>query len=271
MKEIKKEMISIIVPYYNGEAFIEETIESCFNQTYRNIEVIVVDDNSPNPFPNYLLQKYPQIKLIRNNINCGFCKSSNIGVRASCGEYILVLGQDDILLPEHIKKMMTSFLGENVVAVYCGYHLIDENGNDYKTCKNNDECELNMIDMTKHAIHTCGLIMKRNPFITVNGYPEEYGNYGEWELWIKLLTKGRIVFNAQTYALYRRHKNNITYSFTNYETYIQVYKYHKHCKLLAVSLYSGNCLRKGILYFQTYIWCLKRKIIIILRKMGIYK
>lgn len=263
-------MVSIIIPYYNGDKFIEETIESCFNQTYRDLEVIIVDDNSPRPFPNYLLERYKKITLISNSVNQGFCRNSNIGVKTASGEYIIVLGQDDVLLADHIEKMLKSF-DDNVVVAYCGYHLIDENSVDYRVCKNNDEREVTMEDLAKHSIHTCGLMMQRDAFIKVGGYPEDFGNFGEWDLWIKLCEIGRIVYNTETHGLYRRHRNNITNNFQDYNQYVALYRYHKRCKFSALAKCDMPIPLKLISYSKVLFWCLKRKIIIVLRRVGIYK
>lgn len=265
-------MVSIVIPYYNGEMFIEKTIDSCYRQTYSDIEVIIADDNSPTPVPATLLERYPNIKVIRNTTNQGFCKNSNIGVSTAQGEYIIVLGQDDMLPSNHIECMIKSFEENDVVVAYCGYHLIDEYDVDYKTGKSNyNKPELTMVDLADHSIHTCGLMMRRDAFLQVGGYPEDFDNFGEWELWIKMCSIGRIVFNEFTYGLYRRHRNNITNSFQDYDKYVMLYQFYKRCKHSALKLCKIDCKKRIRMYAAFYGWCVRKRIAIILRKWRLYQ
>ena len=264
-------MVSIVIPYYNGEAFIEDTLNSCIHQTYPHIEIIVVDDMSPKEIPESIVEKYSKypVRFVKNMQNIRFCPTANRGINLAAGEYVIVLGQDDMLLENHVETMLKEFTSD-VGAVYCGYHLIDENGVDYATHKNLPERELCMTDLFHHSIHTCGLMIRKSTFWGVGGYPEQFGNFGEWELWIKILERSKIVFCKDTYGLYRRHKNNLTNDFGNLEIYKKVYQFHKRCKKLALRKGEYKLLEKFALQIHYVKWSLKRKIAILAKRTGIF-
>jgi glycosyltransferase involved in cell wall biosynthesis len=92
-------LISIIIITYNRVNIVDNAIKSCLNQTYKNIEIIIIDDCSQDNTYNYLLNKYKNynnIHIYRNNINSGEGYSRNIGVEYSSGKYITFLDDDDI-------------------------------------------------------------------------------------------------------------------------------------------------------------------------------
>lgn len=104
--------VSVIIPCYNCEETIEDTVESVFNQTYKNIELILVDDCSSSALSFKKLQsfqaKYPNkdIKVFQTNKNSGQSAVRNIGILNSNGKYIAFLDSDDIWLPNKIEKQV---------------------------------------------------------------------------------------------------------------------------------------------------------------------
>ena len=102
--------VSIVIPVYNGEAFIREALDSLVNQTYNNIEIVIVDDNSPDN--SYLIEdeykkNYPDIiNIIRLEENGGVSHAFNVGIDNANGEYVCLLGQDDWLDYDCIEKMV---------------------------------------------------------------------------------------------------------------------------------------------------------------------
>ena len=94
-------LISVIIPVYNAEQYLPETLDSVFTQTYTNIEVITVDDGSTDKSAE-IIKRYPAVKYIRQK-NGGVSNARNSGIKASSGDYIAFLDQDDLWLPEKLK------------------------------------------------------------------------------------------------------------------------------------------------------------------------
>ena len=113
-------LVSIVIPCYNGEAYLKEAIESALAQTYRPIEIIVVDDGSTDR-SSEIAQKFP-VRYIRQP-NRGLTKSRNLGVRKSRGSYVVFLDADDRLKPDAIKTGIRVLSEHPECAMAVGDHI----------------------------------------------------------------------------------------------------------------------------------------------------
>lgn len=229
-------MVSIIIALFNGSHYISKTIESVINQEYNDIELIIIDDcstdNSVEIVSNWK-SKDPRISLYVNKENMGFCKTANVGVGYCKGELVLVLGQDDLLCPDHISKMVLSFNQTECAVVYCDYYGINKFGEIVDLSSHCLQRELRIMDFLKYnAMPSCGALIQKKYFDAVKGYPvfDEFPQYGEWYLWIKLAECGRIIFCNDVHALYRKHENNLTSTFSDNKVQIKLEKYWNICR-----------------------------------------
>jgi hypothetical protein len=126
-KRKEKIRVSIIVPMYNVEQYIPYCINSLINQTYSNIEIILIDDCSTDntiKIVRKFVEKYPEIiKLLRNNVNIGTYKSINKGIDISTGRYITIIGADDCFEKDKVEKQVIE-LKKDIVACFCLYQRI---------------------------------------------------------------------------------------------------------------------------------------------------
>lgn len=125
--------VSVIIPVYNAEKFIEETIQSVLNQTYEDIEIILVDDcskdNSREIIKEYA-KKYKNIIYYLQEKNFGAAVARNKGLDLAKGRYIAFLDSDDLWYSEKIEKQINFMRKNNNVAFcYTAYEMIDEEGN----------------------------------------------------------------------------------------------------------------------------------------------
>src|SRR5947209_4924853 len=125
-------LVSVIVPAYNAENFIGETLNSVLAQTYENIEVIVVDDGSRDltaAIVKNAARRDRRVKLLRQQ-NLGVAMARNLAIARSSGEYIAPLDADDIWYPSKIEKQVRSLEtgGRKAGASYCWCVSINENG-----------------------------------------------------------------------------------------------------------------------------------------------
>jgi teichuronic acid biosynthesis glycosyltransferase TuaG len=103
------DLVSVIIPYYKKKKFIVKSVESVINQTYKNIEIIIIYDNESNIELDYiknLENKDFRIKLIINKKNIGAGESRNKGIKFSKGKYIAFLDADDIWVKNKIEKQL---------------------------------------------------------------------------------------------------------------------------------------------------------------------
>ncbi|WP_157547625.1 glycosyltransferase family 2 protein [Hymenobacter sp. DG25A] len=102
-----KNLVSILLPVYNVEDFIHKTIYSLLNQTYQDLEIIVVDDRSTDRTVEKIREiNDPRIKLIVNETNLGRAGSDNVGMQYVKGEYVAKMDGDDICHPERLARQV---------------------------------------------------------------------------------------------------------------------------------------------------------------------
>lgn len=127
----KGKLVSIIMPCYNGSRFIGESIESVLSQTYKEWELLIIDDGSKDnsvEVINQYVAKDDRIKLIQQ-ANAGSAAARNHGIRESQGQYVALLDSDDLWYPEFLEKQI-KFMHDHSVSVVCAsYQRIDEQSN----------------------------------------------------------------------------------------------------------------------------------------------
>ncbi len=122
-------LVSVIIPAYNAENYIEETVWSVLNQTHKELELIIVNDGSKDNTLaklNELKEKDTRLTII-DKPNSGVCDSRNIGTEKSTGKFITFLDADDVWEPTFIEECLNVFNSDlNIKAVYCKVQLINE-------------------------------------------------------------------------------------------------------------------------------------------------
>jgi len=146
MKDLnsKEDLVSVIIPIFNSEKFLKESIESVLNQTYKNIEIIAVDDGSSDNSLK-ILKQYSNKIIIVSQTNQGLAHALNAGIKKMTGKWLKWFSPDDILIPKAIEILVqeASKLPESTI-VYSNWELIDEKGNklrDFSESNYNDLME----------------------------------------------------------------------------------------------------------------------------------
>lgn len=131
-EELTSGLVSIVMPCYNGEQFIDETIKSVLNQTYQKWELLVIDDSSRDSSAS-IVQNYAKddqrIHLIQQR-NAGSAAARNNGIRQSKGQYLALLDSDDIWLPGFLDSQVRFIRQKGSVCVCSSYLRIDEQSNE---------------------------------------------------------------------------------------------------------------------------------------------
>ena len=120
-------LVSVVLATYNGERFLKQQLDSVINQTYPNLEIIVVDDGSSDNTINILNEyaiRYRNVSVFKNEKNLGFVKNFDKACGLASGEFIALCDQDDYWLPDKIKRCVEA-IGDNAM-VYCNSMLCNE-------------------------------------------------------------------------------------------------------------------------------------------------
>ena len=116
-QNFKNPLVSIIILNYNAGKLLKECIDSIFQSNYKKYEIILVDNNSNDNSHLECKQKFQSINLIENKKNLGYCEGNNVGIRASKGEFVVVLNPDTILTPTWLHELIHAYQ-ENGEGIY---------------------------------------------------------------------------------------------------------------------------------------------------------
>ncbi len=227
-------LISIIIPCYNQASFLDTSVESVLNQTYKNFEIIIVNDGSTDSEDVTILQNYQKPHTTVIHIpNQGLAQARNIGIKASNGIYILPLDADDKIAPTYLQKAVEILeTKSNVGIVYCNAELFG--GKEGKWHLKDFQVPQILLENTIF----CSAFFRKADWRAVNGYsPEMIYGFEDYDLWLSIIELGREVvridevlffYRVQSYSMSRElNKERRHYS------YIQLLRRHSQ-------LYKSN-------------------------------
>lgn len=215
MSERNKDMplVSVIVPAYNHDKYIEKCINSIIDQTYENIEVIIINDGSTDKTMSKLdlFKKHEGFKII-NQENKGLCKTLNLGVSLAKGEYISILASDDYLISDKLEKQINFLECNNQYGMCCAKaYEVDDSGNNLGAVGVvTDESQLsfqNLLGGNKIAALT--VLLKSSVLKEIGGFDESL-YMEDWDMWLRISNKHKIGFLNEFVAYYRSHETNIS-------------------------------------------------------------
>ena len=102
-------LVSVVVLNYNAGKLLENCIDSLKKSSHTNLEIIVVDNISSDSSQKKCKEKFPDIKLIQNNKNLGYCGGNNVGIKDAKGEFIVILNPDTIVQPNCINELISAY------------------------------------------------------------------------------------------------------------------------------------------------------------------
>ena len=213
------ELVSICIPVKNGEPFIRDAINSCLKQTYKNYEILIVDNASVDSTVK-IIKKYSsnKIKLIRNPIDVGITANFNVCIKHARGKYIKFLCADDILEVDCLERMVLAFeMYPKASLVITQRKII--NLHNTVIGRVNFSSRLDEIDGYK-VINKClfgsnsigeptAVMFKKND--SLRGFSIKYRHLLDLEMWFHLLEKGSLVNIQETLCSVRRHDQQMTY------------------------------------------------------------
>lgn len=200
--------VSIIIPVYDGEKYIREAVYSALNQTYKDFEIIVIDDGSKDNTPNILETYGSKIKW-KSQENKGQASAINEGINMAEGKYLAYLDADDVCLPERFENQV-KYLDEhpNVGLVYSDRHQINENGETQRIIKS--QPPNNFVLLQNNYIPRSAVMHKKECLDEVGLFDESITGGDDWDMWIRISEKFEMGYIGKPLVKYRVHKKNIS-------------------------------------------------------------
>lgn len=203
-------LVSIILPSYNCEIYISETIASIVNQAYSNLEIIIIDDASTDNTCDIIQSfKDDRIKLIKKPVNTGYTDSLNMGLEIATGKYIARMDADDIAHPERIEKQL-AFMEANPDVVLCGTWINLIPSGKLHTYPIQHEAIVAQLLRINAFCHPS--IMMRKSVIDEHNlrYDKSYEPTEDYELWTRLALLGRVHNIPEPLLQYRLHEQQVS-------------------------------------------------------------
>lgn len=207
----KQGLVSVIIPSYQSREYVSYAIETCLNQTYKNLEIIIIDDGSTDGTRELVKNSYNRENIVYYyKTNGGLSSARNAGLKLAKGEYIQFLDADDLIEPTKIEKQV-NFLKSNleIFGVYCGT----------KYFKNSVE-NIVYTNFIKHEGNIYKNLVLGN-FIPVNSilcrriedlyFDETLRSFEDWDYWLRICEQGNKIAYIDEFLCYVRiHENNMS-------------------------------------------------------------
>lgn len=204
--------VSIVITNYNYSKFLGDCIGSCLNQSYKDMEIVVVDDASTDGSQDYLnalADKHDALRVVCLKGNGGYAHAKNEGILRSRGEWIAFLDADDMLTPKSLGYRVRGAMEHGGVGLVHGYCLKCHNNESYSWCCEN----INGLERHKSFLHAQGIMVKRDVFDKFGLFYEGLRSKADKEMWYRLGVhkdsplprRIKSLFIEKPMAFYRRH------------------------------------------------------------------
>ncbi|GAK77415.1 hypothetical protein JCM19296_3023 [Nonlabens ulvanivorans] len=206
-------LISIILPVYNGQKYVRECIESCIKQSYENWELIVVNDCSTDSTLE-LIEEYskkdPRILIVNNKTNQKLPKSLNVGHQMAKGELMTWISHDNIFDINFLERMRYHLNSTSSDIVYSDFQIIDKEEVITGTRK------LSSLDniLLGNPIQA-SFLYKREVFIFLNGYDENLFLVEDYDFWLRASLNFKFSRCNEELYFFRKHEESLTSSISN--------------------------------------------------------
>lgn len=181
-------LVSVIIPSFNAERFIEEAIESVLSQTFQDFEILVIDDGSTDSTQETVFNiPDSRIRYIYKK-NGGASSARNLGIKNAIGKYIAFLDYDDLWMPEKLQLQLNKFYQEPELGlVYCWVESINIDGKTRFIAKPHNEGWVYNDLFLDNFLHNGSVpLIKRECFFKTGTFDESLSNAQDWQMWFNI-------------------------------------------------------------------------------------
>lgn len=237
-------IVSIIMPVYNGEKYLNKSIQSVIAQSFDNWELIIINDNSKDNSISIIenfMEKTDKIHLINNKKNLGPALSRNKGIKLAKGNYIAFLDCDDIWEQNKLAFQISYMENNNIDFSYSNYKVIDENNNLIGNFVAPLKCEY--FSLIKTCSIGCLTVIIKKAILDNVSFRNDCFNKEDYVLWLSILKKNITAYNVnKSLACYR--KSNESFSSNKIKAAVNQFKIYRKIEKIS--------LLKSIYYFIFY-------------------
>lgn len=246
---MKQPLVSVIIPAYKAERFIEETITSVIKQSYTCLECIVINDGSPDKLGTIvrrLRNEDSRITYIRQE-NGGVSSARNHGFKLSKGEYICFLDADDIWLPNRVEKMLALFqlLTKDYGLIHSDISHIDENSKFLGIVQSGlSDRVLNDLLLLKECVIPApsSIMLRRETIENIGLFNLELSNAADYEFFLRVADTCKVKRIPEVLSYYRVHSSNMSANIKLIEKdQLLAFKIAKKNNLFKNKMFKNHC------------------------------
>lgn len=231
-------LVSIVVASYNHATFLQQRMDSLVSQTYPNVEIIVIDDCSPDESVAVLrpYESDPRVKLVVREKNAGWVAVSNQGIELSSGEFVIFANCDDACEPRMIERLVDAMRRYPTAGiVFCRSLLVDEKGRvlgedvAIQEPSFRARCAMDTLlgsgEMSRFLLHACVIpnlsaaLIRRECFDRVGQLSPDYKACSDWELFFRIARGYDVAYVAEPLNQFRQHAATIRSVMKERDTY----------------------------------------------------
>ncbi len=203
-------LISVIIPTFNGVNLLKETVESVRSQTFRDFEIIVVNDGSTDGTREWL-QAQSDARWLEQE-NSGIATSRNNGAAAAQGAWFAFLDHDDLWAPEKLKIQADFVLQNPDVALVAARHI--RLGKKFRSPRRRTwiKGDLLVKEFSESFIHTSSVMIRRDVFKEIGGFQPHYRFADEFDVWLKIAASYPIAYVDEPLVFIRVHEANTSHN-----------------------------------------------------------
>ena len=201
--------VTVVLPVYNGEAYLEEAIKSILNQTYKDFELIIVDDNSSDNtalISKKFTSEHANVIYVKNEQNLKLPGALNKGFSLASGDYYTWISDDNVHLPNMLSRLVEELQADpSVGLVYSDFEVINEKGDiiDYNTVGPSEDL------IITNVVGAC-FLYRADIAKKAGGYNENMFLVEDYEYWFRLALITKLKPIHECLLKYRRHKQNLS-------------------------------------------------------------
>ena len=204
------ELVTIVLPIYNGEKYMKKSIDSVINQTYKNWELLILDDcstDNTSSIANIYIQQDNRIKYYKNEQNLRLPKNLNKGFSLAKGEYLTWTSDDNIYLPNAIETMVKKLNNDKTDFTFASCRIIDADDNPYEYIMVNKYSPESIVG--QNCVGAC-FLYTRKVYESIGEYNPEYTLVEDFDYWQRVFQKFDVSPIEEILYLYRMHEGALT-------------------------------------------------------------
>lgn len=235
--------VSVIMPVYNAENYVNEAIESILGQSFTDFELIIIDDGSTDQSCTIIKKYYdPRIRFVRNETNCKLIATLNKAIQLAQGKYIARMDADDISLPERLEKQV-GFMEEHSSIAVCGtwVEIFGDCEPSFWRFTNNADSAKCMLLFGCCIVHP-SVMLRKSMLDTGFSYSDLYPHGEDYALWTQIAQKYKVTNIPEVLLKYRKSASQVSNKYANQQLTTTLKIQREQLMLLGIEPTDGECM-----------------------------